>query len=124
MAELKKYVVNKGDIIKLPLKAGYFGSHVKDTEIGRIICKDRKFLVTNVCMRGGGTGMGPHDIFPDGLSIHAIMLTENDEYDEDGKVIDFYLSGCFIDDVMAKPEDIKVVGKMKQHWSIKKGVLK
>jgi hypothetical protein len=47
------------------------------------------FVVTSTEMSGGGTGMGPHDVFPDGWGVHAVA-----ESDPSFEVF-FRQSGCF-----------------------------
>lgn len=70
-----------------------------------------KYIVTYTCMDGGGTGMGPNDVFPDGH--HIFCENVNDRSIK----IDFYQSGCF----NAMIENIEPVGKAKQIWVIDEG---
>lgn len=65
-----------------------------------------KYIVTRTVMDGGGTGHGPHDIFPDGWSVTAQMVGRLNQ------TIRFYQSGCFT----AINAKVRVVGKAKQKW--------
>ena len=48
-----------------------------------------KYIVTKTLKEGGGTGHGPHDIFPDGHHVFCEKII-------DKKIkVDFYQSGCF-----------------------------
>ena len=64
------------------------------------------YVVTRAKSEGGGTGHGPHDVYPDGWHISATQLKHKItgwpdavigtfEYNDDGKTISFYQSGCF-----------------------------
>lgn len=57
--------------------------------------------VVSARMGGGGTGMGPHDVYPDGLYVEAENLAEPKQR------LTFYQSGAFIPEIM--PEDIDLV---------------
>lgn len=59
------------------------------------------FIVLKVALRGGGTGHGPHDVYPDGHWVYA------KEVDGD-TFVRFYQSGCFVG--MVKPEDVELIG--------------
>lgn len=64
-----------------------------------------KYIVTRALMDGGGTGHGPHDVYPDGWHVFCKAIDSENE-------VDFYQSGCF----NTLNEDIKVVGKAKLQW--------
>jgi hypothetical protein len=70
-----------------------------------------EYVVTDARMEGGGTGMGPGDVYPDGWRIIARKLN-NEEYDPKGLRISFYQSGCF----SAMLTNIKPVRKMEQSF--------
>lgn len=44
--------------------------------------------ITNICYKGGGTGHGRFDVYPDGLHVSAICP-------ERKELIEFYVTGCF-----------------------------
>lgn len=69
-----------------------------------------RFVVERAELDGGGTGHGPHDIFPDGWYIKARRLNDDGTYNPNGELIQFYQSGCFTGLI---PE-VELVGKMKQ----------
>lgn len=70
-----------------------------------------EYVVTNAGYSGGGTGHGPHDVYPDGWHVEAKKL-KNGKFDEKGEEISFYQSGCFT----AMNEDVPVVRKMKSNF--------
>ena len=67
------------------------------------------FVVEKAQMQGGGTGHGPHDVFPDGWYVEARRLHDDCSYNSQGEVIRFYQSGCFTCFI---PE-VEIVGKMR-----------
>lgn len=66
-----------------------------------------KYIVYKTAMDGGGTGHGPHDVYPDGHHVYC----ENVETKER---VDFYQSGCFT----CMIADIKPIGKAKLKWVV------
>lgn len=54
-----------------------------------------EFVVEKACSDGGGTGHGPHDVFPNGWHVTARRLFADGTYNARGEVITFYQSGCF-----------------------------
>jgi hypothetical protein len=74
-----------------------------------------QYLVTKTKFTGGGTGMGPHDVFPDGHHVTCKKLGFNGKFVEDGLEINFYQSGSFT--AMIYPEDLKVERQMKMSYS-------
>ena len=67
-----------------------------------------KYIVTGTSFEGGGTGMGPHDVYPSGHHVYCEKVNNN-------KIkVDFYQSGCFT----AMNTSVKVVGKAKKHWEM------
>ena len=115
-------MVQEGDIIQLknndPVytdlpKALLYGNCPCDwtlahgeTIIGRYAPEGR-YIVTKTAMEGGGTGHGPHDVYPDGHHVFC------QHADHPHIKVDFYQSGCF-GCVIQKPE---VVGKAKLAWT-------
>lgn len=65
------------------------------------------YIVTNAKMTGGGTGMGPHDVYPDGWEVTATRVEGED-------VIRFFQSGCFT----CLIREVEVVGKAKHKWVV------
>lgn len=70
-----------------------------------------EYVVIEAKMQGGGTGHGPHDVFPDGWCITAKRLKSGRKWDPNGEEITFYMTGCFIN--LITSNEILVVGKMK-----------
>jgi hypothetical protein len=59
------------------------------------------FIVLKVALIGGGTGMGPHDVYPDGHWVYAKEV--------DGEhFVRFHQSGCFR--CMVEPEHVELIG--------------
>jgi hypothetical protein len=71
-----------------------------------------KWIVERSEMEGGGTGHGPHDVYPDGLHITARRLKKSGKYDPKGEAVNFYMSGCF----SCMLEEVELVGKMKTRF--------
>ena len=67
-----------------------------------------KYVVTKTIMDGGGTGRGPHDVYPNGHHVFCVNI------DDENTKIDFYQSGFFT----AIIENIEPIGKAKLKWSI------
>ena len=59
----------------------------------------KHFTVIHTDMTGGGTGHGPHDVYPDGHQVIA--------EDGAGRRVLFFQSGCFVG--MVTPDDIEWV---------------
>jgi hypothetical protein len=69
------------------------------------------YVVTRTADEDGGTGMGPHDVYPDGWHVTAKKL-KNGRWDENGIEISFYQSGCFT----AMNEKVPVIRTMKMRF--------
>jgi hypothetical protein len=67
------------------------------------------FVVVAASLGGGGTAMGPHDIFPDGWCVQARRLLPNRQIDPESPLYEFYQSGSFINKMLAA---IPVVGHL------------
>lgn len=67
-----------------------------------------KYVVTKTAMTGGGTGHGPHDVYPDGHKVTC------ESTDDNKRIVSFYQSGCFT----AMITDIKPIGKAKLSWVV------
>ena len=68
------------------------------------------YVVTRTAMSGGGTGHGPHDVYPDGYKVAAIKLSNGETFNPKGLKISFYQSGCFT--AMIYPSRIKKIKTM------------
>jgi len=66
-----------------------------------------EYVVDTVKFEGGGTGHGPHDVYPNGHHVFCKSLTS-------GKELDFYQSGCF----SCMITDIQPIGKAERYWKI------
>lgn len=69
-----------------------------------------KFVVESALMTGG-TGPGAHDPYPDGWEVIARRLNQDGSYNRYGELIQFYLSGCFKNQIDAN--DVEILGNMK-----------
>ena len=58
------------------------------------ILRAGEFVVVKTSFEGGGTGHGPHDIYPDGHRVFCKALKDG-EYDVNGTEVNFYQSGAF-----------------------------
>lgn len=76
---------------------------MKKNKIGDLIAHEKlgdgEWRVTATAMTGGGTGHGPHDIYPDGHQL-TLMRDRDGEIDWSEEPKEFYQSGCFDDSVM------------------------
>jgi len=76
-----------------------------------------EWVVISTTMTGGGTGHGPHDIYPDGHQITCRKLKPNsNEIDWTVKEKKFYQSGSFINEVMLK--DPTLVRRIKGYNNV------
>lgn len=71
------------------------------------------FVVTRAEAAGGGTGHGPHDIYPDGWEVVAKRLNADGSYNPDGERILFYQTGQ-LGQSFTCLADAEVVGKMRK----------
>jgi hypothetical protein len=70
-----------------------------------------RYIVIKTNHEGGGTGMGPHDVYPDGHHVFCQKV------DDPTVRVDFYQTGSFT----AMIPEIKPVGKATCKWTVKKG---
>ena len=91
---MNKDFLQEGDVIKLTEEhnAGALG----------------KYVVYKTAFTGGGTGHGPHDVYPNGHKVFCESI-----HNPNAK-IEFYQSGCFNN--MITPDKIKPVGKARRSW--------
>ena len=66
-----------------------------------------KYIVYKTSHDGGGTGHGPHDVYPDG---HHVFCEKADQTEVK---VDFYQSGCFT----AMIEEIEPIGRATRKWT-------
>lgn len=71
-----------------------------------------RYIVYKTFMGGGGTGMGPHDVFPDGHHVFC------ERADNPLIRVDFYQTGCFT----AMIRDITPVGRAERRWVLPDGL--
>ncbi|MEA3513918.1 MAG: hypothetical protein U9R34_00400, partial [Nanoarchaeota archaeon] len=88
--------------------------YTKKAQVGDVIIIDEKkaleYIVIQAELEGGGTGHGPHDIYPDGWHVKARKLNSGRIYNPQAEAIDFYQSGSFTN----MKETVELVGKMEQ----------
>ncbi len=66
------------------------------------------WVVVETSMTGGGTGHGPHDVFPDGHEVIIKLLNYSDKSLLNGHhSIRFYQSGCFTGLIL--PKEIELI---------------
>jgi hypothetical protein len=65
---------------------------LKTYDIFTIGKSNTMYIVTHTEFTGGGTGHGPHDVYPNGHYVTARKIQRNLEL---GSVRKFYQSGCF-----------------------------
>ena len=66
-----------------------------------------RYVVYKTSHDGGGTGHGPHDVYPDGHHVFAERL------DDPSVKVDFYQSGSFT----AMLPDLQAVGRAVRRWA-------
>ena len=81
----------------------------RETETTILEGEAGEYVVVRVGMQGGGTGMGPHDVYPSGWYVRLRKLGPDGRYDENGHKVAFYQSGCF---TVQHDEPIPVVRKL------------
>ena len=96
--------------------------YTNKAQVGDVIILGKKkaleYIVIRAELEGGGTGHGPHDIYPDGWHIKARKLNSDGSYNPEAKTIDFYQSGSFTN----MKEKVKIVGKMEQTFVSEKAL--
>ena len=65
-----------------------------------------QYIVYKTANDGGGTGHGPHDVYPDGHHVWCVKA------DDHSVKVDFYQSGCFT----AMIKDIEPTGRAERRW--------
>ncbi len=69
------------------------------------------WLVIRTQSNGGGTGHGPHDVYPDGHEVTIQMIHSIAEGPSSDLTLKFYQTGCFTN--MIEPKDIELVKALK-----------
>lgn len=92
-----------------------------DTVIGKYYHSGR-YLAVKCLYKGGGTGHGPHDVYPDGWNVEAVKVADEkmtgscDEGDIiNSEKVSFYQSGCFTAKIT---RNIHIIGKATKKWSV------
>ena len=102
----------------------------KNLQVGDVF-KIRKHsypcVVTKTAFAGGGTGMGPNDVYPNGHHVTYIQLNK-EQYSslsqgeqiniETSKLYTFYQTGAF--DNMISPQEVEFLFKVKTSLNIVK----
>ena len=86
---------------------------MKYPKLGSVITipnRQGEFVVEYANWEGGGTGMGPHDVYPDGLHIKARKLSKGRKYNRKNRSIKFVWGpSCYNTQIVG----CEVVGKME-----------
>lgn len=80
-------------------------THCAASVAGELSYLAGEYVVVKTIVHGGGTGHGPHDVYPDGHHVYCESVAG-------GRKIDFYQTGCFT----AMIEDIKPHGRAVRSW--------
>ncbi len=83
-------------------------SKVKKPKSESFVLNGGEFVVIRTTSDGGGTGMGAHDVYPNGHRVYCKRL-RNGDFDENGTEVNFYQTGSFT----AMITKIKPIRKMK-----------
>lgn len=89
----------------------YIQSTIKLSKSEIFVIEEGEFVVIRTSYEGGGTGMGPHDVYPDGHRVYCKKLKDG-KYDADGIEINFYQSGCFT--AIIEPKHLSVIKTMSK----------
>ena len=94
---------------------GLFNIEIEDDQISHFIAGlginlsfdtsifEGEYRVVATAEDGGGTGMGPHDVYPNGHHVFC------EKKDDPNIFVDFYQTGCFT--AMIEPEKIEPVNR-------------
>lgn len=88
-------------------KGSFKPTHSEVVIHGELSYLSGRYVVYKTSYDGGGTGHGPHDVYPNGHHVFAERL------DNASIKVDFYQSGCFT----AMLPDLKAVGKAARKWA-------
>ena len=101
--------LEEGHVINLENGMCVYGNN-REIKIGKTH-KAGEYVVIKTAFDGGGTGHGPHDIYPNGHHVFCKAL-KNGKYDENGSEVNFYQSGCFTCEL----PDIEPIRKLKKRY--------
>lgn len=87
-------------------KGSFNLTHHDITLGGEFAYLEGRYVVYKTANDGGGTGHGPHDVYPDGHHVYCERL------DDRTVKVDFYQSGSFT----AVIPDLQSVGRAERHW--------
>lgn len=74
-----------------------------------------RYVVINTVLDGGSNGpcgMSGHDVYPHGEHIFAQRLNDDDSYSDSNEIIEFYMTGSFINLIPRRA--VRVVGHMRR----------
>lgn len=107
--------LSEDERVRMAAASGKIPPETVEEIIGeRVTDRAARFVVEEAKMDGGGTGHGPHDVYPDGWHVVARLLNADGTYNPGGPKISFYMTGCFIG--MVKPEEIDIVARMGRRF--------
>ena len=107
--EYEGYDVSYDEINSLVL------NKVKKPTNDKFVFEAGEFVVTRTKYGGGGTGMGDHDVYPDGHEVFCKRLKDG-EFDVDGDEISFYEDGCFTTTVDKKVLPIRTMEMVERSF--------
>ena len=93
----------------------FIESKVSTPKASTFCLQGGEFLVVKTSLEGGGTGMGPHDVYPDGHHVICKRLNVDGTYNEDGEEISFYQSGSFT--AMITKDEIQSIRTLSKKFS-------
>ena len=97
------FELNQNDALR------FIESNITTPSENRFVVESGEFVVLDTKMEGGGTGHGPHDVYPDGHHVFCKRMKDG-KYDKNGVEVDFYQSGSFT--AMIEPAKITLVKRL------------
>jgi hypothetical protein len=116
MKSLAKDIVDKfsfrlGHNLSTADALAFIQSKVKLPKSDIFVLDEGEFIVVKTSFEGGGTGMGAHDVYPDGHRVFCKKLKDG-KYDDKGIEVNFYQSGCF--SAVIEPKQFSVIRTMSK----------
>lgn len=109
--EIRTRYLTEDERVQMAMESGKMPPKTVDEIVGeKVMDVAARFVVEEAKMDGGGTGHGPHDIFPDGWCVIARQLDADGTYNPSNPKISFFMSGCFTG--LIKPEAVTIVDHM------------
>ena len=101
--------ISENERMEIAARTGEIPPETRTVELGAYDQSraSARFVVESAKMQGGDTG---RDAYPDGWYVEARRLAEDDSYDPNGEIIQFYMSGCFT--FMIESKDVEIVDHM------------